>query len=292
MGFGPILTAMVTPMNQSLEVDYDEAKRLALFLTDHGSDGIVVCGTTGESPTLSADEKLELFRVVKKAVGARRTVIAGTGSNSTDASIRLTKLAAETGVDGILAVVPYYNKPSQEGLFRHFQALAQATDLPVMLYNVPGRTSANLLPATVQRLADIPNIVALKEAAGSTDQMSELKRLLPPDFQIYSGDDSLTLPFLALGGSGVVSVAAHVIGDEMKEMVNAWQRGDVKTALQWHLKLYPMFKGIFITTNPVPIKALVNMSGFKAGGLRLPLVEATEGEKEYLAKLLKEIKEN
>ncbi|WP_240985872.1 4-hydroxy-tetrahydrodipicolinate synthase [Acididesulfobacillus acetoxydans] len=292
MGFGPILTAMVTPMNQSLEVDYAEAKRLALFLTEHGSDGIVVCGTTGESPTLSAEEKLELFRVVKKAVGTRRTVIAGTGSNSTDASIRLTKLAAETGVDGILAVVPYYNKPSQDGLFRHFRALAQATDLPVMLYNVPGRTSANLLPATVQRLAEIPNIVALKEAAGSTDQMSELKRLLPPDFQIYSGDDSLTLPFLALGGSGVVSVAAHVIGDEMKEMINAWQRGDVKTALQWHLKLYPMFKGIFITTNPVPIKALVNMSGFKAGGLRLPLVDATEGEREYLAKLLKEVKEN
>lgn len=292
MGFGPILTAMITPMDQTLEVDYDEAKRLASYLVEHGSDGIVVCGTTGESPTVSVEEKLELFRVVKAAVGSRGTVIAGTGSNSTAASIRLTELTNDTGVDGILAVVPYYNKPSQEGLIRHFQAIAQATNLPLMLYNVPGRTSDNMLPATVERLAKIPNVVALKEAAGSVDQMTELKRVLPPEFQVYSGDDSFTLPLLALGSSGIVSVASHIIGDEMKEMIEAWLRGDTETALKWHLKLYPVFKGIFITTNPVPIKALVNMLGFKAGGLRLPLVEATEEEKEFLAKMLAEVKGN
>lgn len=290
MGFGPILTAMVTPMNEALDVDYEAAKRLARHLVQHGSDGIVVCGTTGESPTVSTEEKLNLFRVVKKTVGTKASVIAGVGTNSTESSIRLTKLTNEIGVDGILAVVPYYNKPSQEGLFRHFQAIAQATSLPVMLYNIPGRTSINMLPATVKRLAEIPNIVALKEAAGSMDQVSELKQILPDNFQIYSGDDSLTLPMLSLGCSGIVSVASHVVGDEMKQMVDAWFNGDTAAALRWHLKLYPLFKGIFITSNPVPIKALLNFEGLNVGGVRLPLVEANENEKEFLAKLIKEVK--
>lgn len=290
MSFGRILTAMVTPMNDALEVDYAEAKRLAQYLIDHGSDGIVVCGTTGESPTLTSEEKCELFRVVKQVVGSQGMVIAGIGSNSTAGSVALARQAETTGVDGLMAVVPYYNKPSQEGMYQHFKAIAAASALPLMLYNVPGRTSANLLPATVKRLAEIPNIVALKEAAGSIDQVSELKRVLPPEFAVYSGDDSMTLPMLALGCSGIISVAAHVIGDEMKAMVDAWFTGDTATATRWHLELFPMFKGIFVTTNPVPIKALVSMIGIKAGGVRLPLVDATAEEVKYLRNLLDEIK--
>lgn len=290
MSFGRILTAMVTPMNEALEVDYEEAKRLAQYLTVHGSDGVVVCGTTGESPTVTGSEKVELFKVVKAALGSKCTVIAGIGSNSTDSSIKLARQAATTGVDGLMAVVPYYNKPSQEGMFQHFKAIAEATSLPLMLYNVPGRTSANLMPETVKRLSEIPNIVALKEAAGSLDQVSELKRMLPSKFSIYSGDDSMTLPMLALGCSGIVSVAAHVIGDEMKEMVDAWFDGDTAQATKWHLDLFPIFKGIFVTSNPVPIKALMNMIGIKAGGVRLPLVKATPVEMKFLKDLIDEFK--
>src|SRR5665648_110700 len=221
MTFGRILTAMVTPMNEALEVNYEEAARLAQYLIDHGSDGVVVCGTTGESPTVTNEEKIELFRVVKEALGEKK-VIAGIGSYSTAASIALARKAEITGVDGLLAVVPYYNKPSQEGIFQHFKAIAEATSLPLMLYNIPGRTSINLLPETVKRLSEIPNIVALKESAGSLDQVSELKRMLPSTFAVYSGDDSMTLPMLALGCSGIISVAAHVIGDEMKKW---WMHG-------------------------------------------------------------------
>ncbi|TGE35286.1 4-hydroxy-tetrahydrodipicolinate synthase [Desulfosporosinus fructosivorans] len=290
MTFGRILTAMVTPMNEALEINYEEAKRLAQYLTVHGSDGVVVCGTTGESPTVTASEKVELFKVVKEALGSKFTVIAGIGSNSTDSSIKLARQAATTGVDGLMAVVPYYNKPSQEGMFQHFKAIAEATPLPLMLYNVPGRTSANLMPETVKRLSEIPNIVALKEAAGSLDQVSELKRMLPTAFEVYSGDDSMTLPMLALGCSGIVSVAAHVVGDEMKEMVDAWFDGDTAQATKWHLDLYPVFKGIFVTSNPVPVKALMNMIGIKAGGVRLPLVKATPEEIKFLKELIENFK--
>ena len=286
MGFGRILTAMVTPMYENLEVDYASARSLAQYLINHGSDGIVVCGTTGESPTLTNEEKIKMFRAVKEAVGSSGIVLAGVGSNSTAASVNLARQAAETGVDGIMAVVPYYNKPSQEGMYRHFKAIAQAVSLPVMLYNIPSRTMTNLLPETVKKLAQIPNIIAIKESAGMMDQVSELKRILPADFAVYSGDDSLTLPMLALGCSGVVSVASHIIGDEMKKMIEAWFAGDSKKAAQWHLRLYPIFKGIFITTNPVPIKALVNMLGLKAGGVRLPLVDCNEEERGFLSELL------
>jgi len=286
MGFGRILTAMVTPMNENLEVDYASARSLAQYLINHGSDGIVVCGTTGESPTLTNEEKIKMFREVKEAVGSSGIVLAGVGSNSTAASVNLARQAAATGVDGIMAVVPYYNKPSQEGMYRHFKAIAQAVSLPVMLYNIPSRTMTNLLPETVQKLAQIPNIIAIKESAGMMDQVSELKRILPADFAVYSGDDSLTLPMLALGCSGVVSVASHIIGDEMKKMIEAWFAGDSKKATQWHLRLYPFFKGIFVTTNPVPIKALVNMLGLKAGGVRLPLVDCNEDERGFLTELL------
>jgi 4-hydroxy-tetrahydrodipicolinate synthase len=289
MTFGRILTAMVTPMNAAFEVDYEEAIRLAKYLVSHGSDGVVVCGTTGESPTVTADEKVKLFKLIKEALG-KTPVIAGIGSYSTAATISLARQAAATGIDGFLVVVPYYNKPSQEGMYQHFKAIAEATPVPIILYNVPGRTSANLMPATVKRLAEIPNIVALKEAAGSIDQVSELKRMLPSEFAIYSGDDSMTLPMLALGCYGVISVAAHVIGDEMKEMVDAWLAGDSAQATKLHLELFPMFKGIFVTSNPVPIKALVEMIGIKAGSVRLPLVNATPEEVKFLKDLLLETK--
>ncbi|SHI55704.1 4-hydroxy-tetrahydrodipicolinate synthase [Desulfosporosinus lacus] len=292
MYFGRILTAMVTPMNEALEVDYQEAVRLAQYLTDHGSDGVVVCGTTGESPTVTDQEKIELFKAIKGALGTKATVIAGIGSNSTNSSVSLARMAETTGVDGLMAVVPYYNKPSQEGMFQHFKAIAEASSLPLMLYNVPGRTSANLMPETVKRLSEIPNIVSLKEAAGSLDQVSELKRLLPAEFEVYSGDDSMTLPMLALGCSGIISVAAHVIGDEMKAMVDAWFAGDTAQATKWHLELFPIFKGIFVTSNPVPIKALMNMIGIKAGRVRLPLVEATSEEIGFLQDLMKTIKKS
>ena len=291
MNFGRILTAMVTPMKENLEVDYVSARSLAQYLIKHGSDGIVVCGTTGEAPTLTDEEKIKLFKEVKDAIGSSGIVLAGVGSNSTTATVNLAVQAATTGVDGLLVVVPYYNKPSQECMYRHFEAIAKAVTLPIMLYNVPTRTVSNLLPATVKRLAQIPNIVSIKESAGLMDQVSELKRILPTDFTVYSGDDSQTLPMLSLGCSGVVSVAAHVIGDDMKNMIDAWFAGDCKTAAQWHIQLYPFFKGIFVTTNPVPIKALVNMLGLKAGGVRLPLTEATEDERNFLAKLFHDFKQ-
>ncbi|WP_434511662.1 4-hydroxy-tetrahydrodipicolinate synthase [Desulfitobacterium sp. AusDCA] len=291
MGLGRILTAMVTPMNDQLEVDYEETKRLATYLVEHGSDGIVVSGTTGESPTLTTEEKLELFKVVKETVGKNVTVIAGVGSNNTASSVALARQASQTGVDGLMAVVPYYNKPTQEGMYQHFKAIAEATPLPILLYNVPSRTSVNMQPETVLRLSEIPNIVALKEACGVMDQVSELKRILPEDFEIFSGDDSLTLPMLALGCSGIISVASHVVGDEMKKMVDAWYDGDTQTALEWHLKLMPVFRGIFVTANPIPIKFLVNAIGLNAGKARLPLVDATSEQQKFLIELLKKVKE-
>ncbi|KGK92062.1 dihydrodipicolinate synthase [Desulfosporosinus sp. HMP52] len=290
MSFGRILTAMVTPMNEGLEIDYKEAGRLALHLVEHGNDGIVVAGTTGESPTISSEEKLELFKVVKEAVGSRAFVIAGIGSNTTEGSIALAKKAAGIGVDALMAVVPYYNKPSQEGLYQHFRNIAEATSLPLMLYNIPGRCSVNMLPETVLRLSEIPNITALKESSGMMDQVSELKRILPENFAIYSGDDSLTLPMLSLGATGIVSVAGHVVGDEMRNMVDSWFAGDTQTALKWHLKLTPLFKGIFVTANPVPIKYLLKYQGINAGGVRLPLVDAVETEKIFLDDLYHRIK--
>lgn len=290
MALNRIMTAMVTPFNDKMEVNYQEAEKLAHYLIEHGSDGIVVCGTTGESPTVSAEEKIELFRTVKKAVGSRATVIAGIGSNTTDGSINLARQAEKTGVDGLMAVVPYYNKPSQEGLYQHFRAIAEAISLPLMVYNIPGRTSINLLPETVLRLSEIPNITSIKEAAGSMDQVSEMRRILPEDFLIYSGDDSLTLPMLALGCDGIISVAAHVVGDEIKQLVDAWFNGDPQTALQWHLKLMPMFKGVFVTTNPVPVKYLLKKVGINAGGVKLPLVCAAPEEEAFLDDLYQKIK--
>jgi len=288
--FGRVLTAMVTPFDKDMAVNYDLARKLARHLAESGSDGLVVAGTTGESPTLSKEEKIELFRVIVEEVGGQAIVLAGTGSYDTAGSVALTQAAEKVGVDGVMLVAPYYNKPSQEGLYQHFKTIAKSTNLPVLLYNIPGRTGVNMLPATVARLAEIDNIVAIKEAAGSMDQVSELRRLLPDHFAIYSGDDSLTLPMLSLGARGVVSVAAHVVGPRIKEMVNAFMAGNVTLATQIHLQLYPIFKGLFITTNPVPVKAALNMLGQQVGPPRLPLVEATPAEKESVKKVLSELK--
>ncbi len=288
-GFGRVLTAMVTPFDEAGAVDYVKVETLAKRLADEGSDGIVVAGTTGESPTLSDEEKIRLVRTVKGAVAARASVVAGTGTNDTKHSIHLTAEAKRAGADAALLVNPYYNRPSQEGLYAHFRAIAESTTLPCILYNIPGRTGVNANPETIGRLAEIPNIVAVKEASGNLDQSSEIRRRTPERFQIYSGDDSLTLPILAVGGSGIISVASHLVGREIQEMVKAYEQGDVRKALRVHVKLFPLFKVLFITTNPVPLKAALGLSGFPVGKPRLPLVEATPKEKEQIAVVLKEL---
>lgn len=285
--FGSVLTAMVTPFDSNLAVDYEQAARLAEHLADNGSDGVVVAGTTGESPTLTVEEKLALFRAVVEAVGGRITVIAGTGGNDTRLSVELTRQAAKTGVDGIMLVTPYYNKPSQEGLFQHFKTVAESTELPVMLYNVPGRTSINLLPPTVARLAEIDSITAIKEASGDLNQVSEIKRLTGDDFQILSGDDSLTLPILSVGGEGIVSVASHLVGRQMKEMVNLYLAGQVREAASIHGMLLPLFRTLFITSNPVPVKTALNLVGLNVGGVRQPLWEMEAKELDVLKSELK-----
>lgn len=288
MKLGSLLTAMVTPFREDLSLNAEQAARLARYLVDIGNEGVVVAGTTGESATLTDEEKLELFRAVVREIGGRATVIAGTGTNDTRHSIELTKEAEKLGVDAIMAVVPYYNRPTQEGLYRHFRAIAESTSLPVMLYNVPSRTGCNLLPETVARLAEIDNIVAIKEASGDLNQVSEIRRRTPPDFAIYSGDDSLTLPILALGGVGVVSVAAHLVGRRLRAMIDAFQKGDVRTAMAIHLELWPIFRAMFITTNPIPVKTAINMLGMNTGPLRPPLGPPSEDEERAIRQVLRE----
>jgi 4-hydroxy-tetrahydrodipicolinate synthase len=271
--FGRVITAMVTPFDRDGNVHYAEAERLAAHLVANGSDGIVVCGTTGESPTLSWDEEYQLFQVVKTAVGSKAKVIAGTGSNSTSEAIEATQKAAKLGVDGSLQVVPYYNKPPQIGLYKHFEAIAAACDLPMMLYNIPGRTGQQLEPETVGKLAKLDGIVAIKESTGNLDIASQIRSLTPPDFAIYSGDDSLTLPILSVGGKGVVSVASHLVGTEIQAMIAAFASGQNHLAMTMHIKLLPLFKGLFLAPNPMPIKAALKLQGWEVGGLRLPMCE-------------------
>ncbi|MEM9483886.1 MAG: 4-hydroxy-tetrahydrodipicolinate synthase [Cyanobacteria bacterium P01_F01_bin.116] len=288
--FGRVLTAMITPFDQTGAVDYESARQLALHLVNHGTDTIVVCGTTGESPTLSWAEEYELFQVVKTTIRDRGKVIAGTGSNSTQEAIRATRKASELGLDGTLQVVPYYNKPPQSGLKEHFNAIAQAVpDLPVMLYNVPGRTGRNLEASTVAALAKIQNIVAIKEASGDLDQVSEIRRLTPPEFAIYSGDDSLTLPMLSVGAIGVVSVASHLVGDLLQQMIQAYEKGQVTAARDMHLRLLPLCKLLFTTTNPILIKAAMHLQGWSVGTCRLPLSEAPTGLVNDLKALMGEL---
>jgi 4-hydroxy-tetrahydrodipicolinate synthase len=271
--FGRVITAMVTPLDSAGQVNYAVAAELAVYLANHGSDGIVVCGTTGESPTISWDEEYELFKVVIEAVRGKAKVLAGTGSNSTKEAIEATQKAAKLGLDGSLQVVPYYNKPTQDGLYAHFRAIAQACDLPMMLYNIPGRTGQMMEAETTIRLAEIPNIVAIKEASGNLEVTSQIRRSTPADFAIYAGDDALTLPMLAIGSAGIVSVASHLIGQDLQKMVQEFQQGNPAAALAIHLKRLPLFKGLFCASNPIPIKAALNLQGWSVGGCRLPLTE-------------------
>ncbi len=289
MSLGRVLTAMVTPFTAGGDLNYDEAARLADYLVTHGSDGLVVCGTTGESPTLTWQEEFELFRVVRDAVAGRAKVIAGTGSNSTREAIEATKKAAQLGLDGSLQVVPYYNKPTQAGLYEHFRAIAQASDLPILLYNIPGRTGASLQPETVAKLAELETIVAIKEASGMMDVASEIRRLTPSRFGIYSGDDSLTLPILSLGGSGVVSVASHLVGLQLQELIQSYSRGQQDQALAHHLRLFPLFKVLFVETNPVPVKAALEMQGWQVGQVRLPLTPLQPTSLQALRQVLEEM---
>ncbi len=281
-----LITAMVTPYNEKLEVDYEKAADLARYLTVNGSDGLVVSGTTGESPVLSQAEKVALFSTVKKAVDPHVQVWAGTGSYNTRESIELSQAAEKAGADGLLLVNPYYSKPTQEGMFQHFKAIADSVSLPVMLYNIPGRSGVELWPDTIARLAETDNIVAIKEASRNMDQVTQIKAMLGKRLAVFSGDDSMTLPILAVGGSGVVSIASHLVGNQIKQMLNAFEQADNKKAMQLHQHLFPMFKGLFVTTNPIPVKEALNMLGFKVGGFRLPLCNAGENERESIRKLL------
>lgn len=288
--FGRVITAMVTPFTKDGDVNFAVAEKLAAHLVAQGSDTVLVCGTTGESPTLTWKEEYELFQVVRKAVAGKGKVIAGTGSNSTTEAIAATQKAAKLGLDGSLQVVPYYNKPPQAGLYEHFKAIASACpDLPVMLYNIPGRTSRNLEPETVAKLTEVENIVAIKEASGNLDQVSQIRRSTPLSFAIYSGDDSLTLPMLALGGAGVVSVASHLVGSQLQEMIQAFATGKVGTAQAIHLQLFPLFKELFCTTNPIPVKTALQLQGWDMGSVRLPLCELSAPLKDNLEKVLREM---
>jgi 4-hydroxy-tetrahydrodipicolinate synthase len=288
--FGRVITAMVTPFADDGSVNYRVAEKLANHLVDNGSDGLVICGTTGESPTLSWSEEYELFKVVKRAVGERAKIIAGTGSNSTTEAIAATEKAAKLGLDGSLQVVPYYNKPPQSGLYEHFKAIAEACpDFPMMLYNVPGRTSCNLEPETVADLAQVSNIVAIKEASGNLEQACKIRCLTPNNFALYSGEDALTLPMLSVGSTGVVSVSSHLVGNQMQSMIEAFMSGDNQRATAIQLKLFPLFQSLFIATNPMPIKAALNLQGWQVGKLRTPLCELQLDLLENLKLILAEL---
>ncbi|WP_374703476.1 4-hydroxy-tetrahydrodipicolinate synthase [Bacillus sp. Marseille-P3661] len=289
MNFGRVLTAMVTPFDQKGDVDTQKVQELVNYLIANGTEGIVVAGTTGESPTLTTDEKLALFQQVVEVANGRVPVIAGTGSNNTRASIELTKKAEKIGVNGIMLVVPYYNKPSQEGLYQHFKAISAETSLPVMLYNIPGRSSVNMTPETIIRLSQIDNIVCVKEASGNLDAMAQIIEQTDESFSLYSGDDSMTIPTLAIGGMGVVSVASHVIGNEMQSMVSAFLNGNHVEASKMHRKLLPIMKALFAAPSPSPVKAALNLKGIEVGSVRLPLVPLNDLELAALEKELQPI---
>ena len=274
---------MVTPFRPDGEVDLELAARLADHLVRHGSDGLVLCGTTGESPTLSWEEQHRLFDAVKEAVVGRAHLLAGSGSNCTAEAVEATREAARLGADGALVVVPYYNKPPQDGLEAHFRAVADAApELPLMLYNIPGRTGCSLTSDTVARLLDRPNVVSFKAASGTTEEVSQLRLLCGDRLAIYCGDDALTLPMLAVGAVGVVSVASHLAGPEIQAMVQAFLGGDMTGALALHERLLPLGKALFCTTNPIPVKAALEIAGWPVGAPRLPLLPADSDVRQRL----------
>jgi 4-hydroxy-tetrahydrodipicolinate synthase len=284
--FGKVATAMVTPFDHKGNIDFEKTTQLINYLISNGSDALVIAGTTGESPTLSTEEKLALFRHSVKVVDGRVPVVAGTGSNNTYASIELTKKAEETGVDAIMIVAPYYNKPNQEGLYQHFKTIAESTELPVMLYNIPGRSVINMSVDTIVRLAELPNVVALKDASGDLDAMTAIIAQTSDDFALYSGDDGLTLPVLAIGGTGIISVASHVIGNEMQEMVKLYESGNPKEAAKIHQRIVPVMKSLFAAPSPTPVKTALQLKGLDVGSVRLPLVPLTEEERQTLVSTL------
>jgi len=288
--FGEVLTAMVTPFDSNLNLNLKKARELASYLIDNGSDGLVVLGTTGEVPTLSHDEKLSLIEAVINEVGDRSTIIAGTGNYSTADSIEMTKEAEKLGVDGCMLVVPYYNKPPQDGLYNHFKMIAEKTSLPIIIYNVPGRTSCNIEANTVKRLSEIDNIVAIKEASGNLGQVATLASITKDDFYIYSGDDNLIMPVLSVGGHGVVSVASHLVGNEIKKMIRAFKEGKIEEAINLNKYLNSIFSAIFLTTNPIPVKSALNMMGKDLGELRPPLNSLNKSEEKELKSILKAYK--
>ncbi|HLS34714.1 MAG TPA: 4-hydroxy-tetrahydrodipicolinate synthase [Bacillota bacterium] len=286
MNFGEVITAMVTPFDEDLQIDYSQLKMLIQFLINNGTDAIIVSGTTGESPTLSSEEKLDLFHHSVEIVGNRIPVIAGTSTYHTKESIYLTKEAEQIGCDGIMAVTPYYNRPNQKGLYRHFSQLAKNTKLPIMLYNVPSRTGVDLQPKTVISLSDIPNITSIKEASGNLEAVSEIIANTRDNFTVYSGDDSLTLPILSVGGFGVVSVASHVYGHKIKQMITNYNLGNTEIASEIHKQLLPFMLEIFNVPSPAPIKFALNHLGVDVGNVREPLLPLNETEKTALTSLL------
>jgi len=273
---GRLMTAMVTPFDKEGQVDYEQAKKLALALLDSGSEGLIVVGTTGESPTLVRNEELRLFKEIKAAIGDRGAVIAGTGSNSTAEAISATRGAEQAGADGCLLVVPYYNKPTQEGLYQHFKAIAESTSLPCILYNVPSRTVANLASETTIRLSKIDNIIGIKEASGDLEQIARIVDGTDDDFLIWSGNDGDTLPMLTIGCYGVISVISHLVGKQINEMINYFVDGKTAEAAAIHIHLLPLIKAMFAVSNPSPVKYALNHLGFNVGSTRLPLVGPDE----------------
>ncbi|MEZ7173280.1 4-hydroxy-tetrahydrodipicolinate synthase [Sporosarcina sp. OR05] len=286
MNFGQIVTAMVTPFNEHGEIDFPATRNLINHLLANGTEALVVSGTTGESPTLSEKEKVLLFKFTVDVVNGRVPVIAGTGSFNTKESIELTLLAEDVGVDAVMLVTPYYNNPCQEGLYQHFKAIAAATSLPVMLYNIPGRSVVNMSVDTIVRLAKIPNIVAIKEASGNLDAMVEIIERTPKNFALYSGDDGLTIPILSIGGAGVVSVASHIVGNEMQTMIKNFKCGNTDVAAREHRKLLPIMKALFSAPNPTAVKAALNINGVPVGGVRLPMVPLTNEQLRTLQQVL------
>lgn len=286
--FGRVITAMITPFDQEGNVNYGGVSELSKYLVDHGSEGILAGGTTGEGATLSEEEKIKLYKTVIESVGDKAYVIGNAGGIDTESVIRFIKKIENIGLDALLVIVPFYVKPTQEGMYRHFKKIADSTKLPIILYNVPGRTGANILPETVKRLTDVcENIVGIKDAVGNWEQTTKERILLPENFLIYSGDDSFTLSLISIGGAGVISVASHIIGDEMLELVKAAESGNLKEAAKIHLKYYRMMKELFFITNPIPVKTAINLMGLPGGTFRLPMVEASEKEENFVKDLLK-----
>ena len=283
---GRLLTAMVTPFDEKGDVDFEQAKKLAHALLDSGSDGVVLSGTTGESPTLTTDEKMRLFSEVKQSIGDKGVVIAGTGTYSTAESIDLSQEAEKQGVDGLLLVVPYYNKPPQEGMYQHFKAIAGKTNLPCIVYNIMGRTGVNMTDETTIRLSQIDNIVGTKEASGDMNQIARIIQGASPDFKVWSGDDNQTFLIMSIGGYGVVSVVAHLVGNQIKHMMGLLLEGDIEGAAAEHRRLLPIFLGMFTESNPIPVKYAVDHLGLKVGGPRLPLVPPSGKAAAQIEKLL------